>query len=97
MHGAARESTTKMTQKGRKFEERAGLEEAARAHSARSTGRAMWRKGRQEQKGRLLATLGGSGKRIAFEMKDIEKVGPAMIRAEIKEASTHRAAVQIHS
>ena len=39
-----------------------------------------------------MATLGGSGKKIVFEMKDVEKVGPAKVRAELKEATDNRGA-----
>ena len=92
---AVREVAAKGAQKGREFEEQceAGLEEAARPHSdeIEKTGDMAGRAGKS-RKGDFVATLGGSGKKIVFEMKDVEKVGPAMVRAELKEAMDNRGA-----
>lgn len=90
---AVREVAAKSPQKGREFEEQCetGLEEAARPHSdgIEKTRDVAGRAGKS-RKGDFVATLGGSGKRIVFEMKDVEKVGPAMVRAELKEAMDNR-------
>ena len=90
---AAREAAAKGTQKGRRFEEQCkeGLEEAARPYSDAidPTGDVSGRAGRSK-KGDFVATLDGSGKRIVFEMKDVERIGPTGVRAELKEAMDNR-------
>lgn len=90
---AAREVAAKGTQKGREFEEQceADLNEAARPHSDAidKTGDVAGRAGRSK-KGDFVATLDGSGRRIVFEMKDVDRIGPTMIKAELKEAMDNR-------
>ena len=90
---AAREVAARGTQKGRRFEEQCkdGLEEAARPYSDAidPTGDVAGRAGKSK-KGDFVATLDGSGKRIVFEMKDVDSIGPTRIKAELKEAMDNR-------
>ena len=46
----------------------------------------------KSKKGDFVATLDGSGKRIVFEMKDVDSIGPTRIKAELKEAMDNRGA-----
>ena len=90
---AAREAAARGTQKGRRFEEQceADLEEVARPYSNAidPTGDVAGRAGKCK-KGDFVATLDGSGKRIVFEMKDVDSIGPTKIKAELKEAMDNR-------
>lgn len=92
---AVREVAARGTQKGREFEERceADLEEAASPYSDAidKTGDTAGRAGRSK-KGDFVATLDGSGRKIVFEMKDVDRIGPTGIKAELKEAMDNRGA-----
>ena len=92
---AAREVAARGTQKGREFEERceSDLEDAARPYSdaVERTGDEAGRAGKSK-KGDFVATLDGSGKKIVFEMKDVDSIGPTRIKAELKEAMDNRGA-----
>ena len=83
----------KGAQKGRRLEEQCkeGLEEATRPYSDAidPTGDVSGRAGKSK-KGDFVATLDGSGKRIVFEMKDVDSIGPTGVRAELKEAMDSR-------
>ena len=92
---AARQVASMGTQKGREFEERCagGLGLAAKA-----SGDALERTGDESgmagasKKGDFVATLGGSGARVVFEMKDKDSIGMAEIRRELKAAMDNRGA-----
>ena len=90
---AARQIAGRGTQKGRDFEDRCagGLVLAAKA-----SGDALERTGDEaglagaSKKGDFVATLGGSGARVVFEMKDKDSIGMTEIRKELKAAMDNR-------
>ena len=90
---AARQVAGKGTQKGRKFEEWCadGLNLAAKANAD-----ALDRTGDEggsagaSKKGDFVATLGGSGAKVVFEMKDRDNIRTAEIKRELKEAMDNR-------
>ena len=90
---AARQIAGRGTQKGRDFEDRcaSGLVLAAKA-----SGDVLERTGNEaglavaSKKGDFVATLGGSGARVVFEMKDKGSIGMTEIRRELKAAMDNR-------
>ena len=90
---AARQIAGRGTQKGRDFEDRCA---GGLALAAKASGDALERTGDEaglagaSKKGDFVATLGGSGARVVFEMKDKDSIGMSEIRKELKAAMDNR-------